>query len=204
MRPRRASDDGRPPVDDGPMTYQPMANSAVSSQAGSLAGKELRITQGTSTMNLAGSCTYDNEGKMTSVTYPAVERSPRALTAWRGLPVWWTIRATRPSERAVKIMSLHLRKPKPIGKHAPTAKSRYIFGLKQRLRLATVGAIVVFVGMFRLLHSALFVINRYAMPVYSGEIIATGTLLLLLAAIPPSWLDKTAAWLVSNRHNHST
>ena len=81
------------------ITYQPMANSLVSStlptfseayactQPGSVASKQLSIAQsGYSGLSLTGSWTYDNEGKMTSVTYPSVSNhSGTYTTSYDGL-----------------------------------------------------------------------------------------------------------------------
>ena len=50
-------------------------------QPGSLAGKQLQISQtGSSALNLNGSWTYNNEGKMTSMTYPSVSNHSGTYT----------------------------------------------------------------------------------------------------------------------------
>src|SRR5271165_6872857 len=81
------------------ITYLPMANSLVSStlptfseaytytQPGSVASKQLSIAQsGYSGLSLTGSWTYNNEGKMTSVTYPSVSNhSGTYTTSYDGL-----------------------------------------------------------------------------------------------------------------------
>ena len=75
------------------ITYQPMTNSTITStlptfsewysytQAGSLAGKQLKASQtGSTALNLNGAWTYNNEGKMTSVTYPSVSNHSGTYT----------------------------------------------------------------------------------------------------------------------------
>src|SRR5271165_6537154 len=75
------------------ITYQPMANSLVSStlptfsesctytQPGSVASKQLSIAQsGYSGLSLTGSWMYDSEGKMTSLTYPSVSNHSGTYT----------------------------------------------------------------------------------------------------------------------------
>ncbi len=90
-------------------------------------------------------------------------------------------------------MPFHLGKHKAV---APTKRAAY--GLKRRLQVAALGALVVFVGMFRLSHGVISVVNFYAMPVASGADVAFGATLLLFAVIPVGWLERTADWLMAN------
>jgi hypothetical protein len=95
--------------------------------------------------------------------------------------------------------------PFHLGKHKPVAPpQRAAFGLKRRLQVAALGALVIFIGVFRLSRGVLSMINSYAMPVSSGALVATGAVLLFLAVIPTGWLEKTAAWLQRNgKHGRS-
>jgi len=81
--------------------------------------------------------------------------------------------------------------------HKPIAVKRAAFGLKLRLQVAGMGALVVLLGMFRLSRGVLSVNNVYAMPVASGAVVAFGGILLLFAVIPTQWIEKTASWLLS-------
>jgi len=47
-------------------------------------------------------------------------------------------------------------------------------------------------------------LNVYALPVASGAVVAFGGILLLFAAIPTRLIEKTAAWLLSNRKSQSS
>jgi hypothetical protein len=87
------------------------------------------------------------------------------------------------------MVPFHLGKHKPV----PPAK-RAAFGLKRRLQVAAMGALVVFLGMSRLSRDVISVINSYAMPVDYGAV-AFGCVLLLFSAIPVGWLEKTAEWV---------
>jgi hypothetical protein len=93
--------------------------------------------------------------------------------------------------------------PFHLGGHKPVAVKRAAFGLKLRLQVAGMGALVVLLGMFRLSRGVLSVNNVYAMPVASGAVVAFGVILLLFAMIPTRWIEKTAAWLLSSR-KHQT
>ena len=84
-----------------------------------------------------------------------------------------------------------------MGKHKPVAAKRAAFKLKLRFQVAVLGALVVFLGMFRLSHGVLSVINVYAMPIASGAVVAFGCVLLLFAVIPVGWLERTAEWLLN-------
>jgi len=89
--------------------------------------------------------------------------------------------------------------PFHLGKHKPVAPvKRAAFTLKLRLQAAAMGAFVVILGMFRLSHGVISVVNFYAMPVASGAVVAMGGTLLLFAVIPVRWLEKTAEWLMPN------
>jgi hypothetical protein len=88
--------------------------------------------------------------------------------------------------------------PFHLGKHKPVAPAkRAAFTLKLRLQVAGLGAFVVFLGMFRLSHGVISVVNFYAMPVASGAVVAFGCVLLLFSAIPVGWLERTGDWLMS-------
>ena len=81
--------------------------------------------------------------------------------------------------------------PFHLGGHKPiAAPKRAAFSLKLRLQVAAMGAFVVFLGMFRLSHGVLSVINFYAIPIPSGALAATGAILLMSAVIPVGWLEK--------------
>jgi len=87
--------------------------------------------------------------------------------------------------------------PFHLGKRKPVVTRRAAFTLKLRFQIAALGALVVFLGMFRLSHVVLPVIHVYAMPVASGAVVACGCVLLLFAVIPVGWLERTAEWLLS-------
>jgi hypothetical protein len=89
--------------------------------------------------------------------------------------------------------------PFHLGKHKPVAPvKRAAFTLKLRLQAAAMGAFVVILGMFRLSHGVISVVNFYAMPVASGAVVAFGCVLLLFSVIPVGWLERTADWLLAN------
>jgi len=66
------------------------------------------------------------------------------------------------------------------------------------------GVLAVLLGMFRLSRGVLSMLNVYALPVASGAVVAFGGILLLFAAIPTRLIEKTAAWLLSNRKSQSS
>jgi hypothetical protein len=79
--------------------------------------------------------------------------------------------------------------------HKPRAVKRSVFGIKQRLGLLTFGGVFLAFGLFRFSHGVLFIVNWQAMPVYSGGVIATGTVLIVLAMIPSAWIEPVVHWL---------
>ena len=89
--------------------------------------------------------------------------------------------------------------PFHVGGHKPRAVKRPGSGIKQRLGLVAMGAVCLALGLFRLSRGVLFVVNRHAMPMYSGAAIAMEASLILLAMIPLSWLEIVARWLNPDR-----
>jgi hypothetical protein len=89
--------------------------------------------------------------------------------------------------------------PFHVGGHKPRAVKRSVSGIKQRLGLVAMGAICLALGLFRMSRGVLFAINRHAVPMYSGAVIAMGAALIVLAMIPLSWLEIVARWLDSDR-----
>ena len=87
--------------------------------------------------------------------------------------------------------------PFHLGKHKPVASQRAAFTLKPRVQVPALGALVVSLGMFRLSHGVLSVINVYTMPVASGAVVALGRVLILFTVIPVGWLERTAEWLLN-------
>jgi hypothetical protein len=90
--------------------------------------------------------------------------------------------------------------PFHVDRHKPKAAKRFAFALGPRLLVATFGGLLIFGGFFRLSHGVLFALNYYSLPVFSGGQIAVGVVVVLVAMIPSSWLEKTAAWLASDHH----
>ena len=87
--------------------------------------------------------------------------------------------------------------PFHLGKHKPVAPvKRAAFTLKLRLQAAAMGAFVVILGMFRLSHGVISVVNFYAMPVASGAVVAFGCVLLLFSVIPAAGFLLTGVGLI--------
>ena len=54
-------------------------------------------------------------------------------------------------------------------------------------------------GLLRFSRGVIFILNWQAMPIYSGALIATGAVLIVLAMIPFSLIETVAHWLNSDR-----
>ena len=87
--------------------------------------------------------------------------------------------------------------------HAAAHKARTVkrtgFGIKQRLVLVAWGAVFLAVGLLRFSDGVLFIVNWQAMPIYSGAVMVTGAVLIVLAMIPVSWVETVFHWLGSDR-----
>src|SRR5713226_9195936 len=95
--------------------------------------------------------------------------------------------------------------------HKPGFTKKVSFTLKQRLPVFGLGSILIFGGVFRLMHGAVtdpllplpvsetpLVITWLFQPMFSGALIATGGIFALSALIPTSWIEKAANRLVSS------
>jgi hypothetical protein len=89
--------------------------------------------------------------------------------------------------------------PFHVAGHKPRPVKRPASGIKQRLGLVAWGGAVLALGLLRFSHGVLFIVNWQAMPIYSGAVIFTGVMLIVLAMIPFSWIDTVARWLNSDR-----
>jgi len=85
------------------------------------------------------------------------------------------------------------------GGHKPKA-SLPVPRVKVRLQFAAWGAGFLTLGIFRFSHGIHLVANWQAMPMYSGAVLGTGGLLILLALTPFSWLEAVFHWLDSRWH----
>jgi len=89
--------------------------------------------------------------------------------------------------------------PFHVAGHKPRTVKHSVFGIKQRLGLVAWGAVFLALGVLRFSDGVLFIVNWQAMPIYSGAVIATGAVLIVLAMIPLSWLEIVARWLNPDR-----
>jgi hypothetical protein len=61
------------------------------------------------------------------------------------------------------------------------------------------GALGIFGGVFRIRHGADYVLNWWGNPVDANGLIIAGVIVIILAWIPTSWMEKAVAWGVKGR-----
>jgi hypothetical protein len=89
--------------------------------------------------------------------------------------------------------------PFHVSGHKARTVERSVSGIKQRLGLVAWGAVFLAFGLLRFSQGVLFIVNWQAMPIYSGALISTGAVLIVLALIPFSWVETVAHWFNSDR-----
>jgi hypothetical protein len=65
--------------------------------------------------------------------------------------------------------------------------------------MAAFGLLLIFGGFFRLAHGVLVVINWRYQPIYSGALVGSGVLVVLMVLIPLAWLEWVVARGVGRR-----